>query len=691
VTVDKQKVFDLDGYADTLVEDYVWNFSTGKPLTGVCGDEATPIHAVQGNGDATPLVDSTGIIVEAVVTAGYHGEQQLGGFFLQEEPADMDDDPLTSEGLFIAGGLNPEKVVTGETLRLQGDVSEEAGMTSLVNITSWQRCGLETAVEPQPITLPLDENLSWEALEGMLLTFPQKLTVINNDRWGSEGIVGLASERLYYPTMIAEPGSQALEVSVQNQKRQVTLDDGSKTLDPSPYPPYLGPGNTLRLGDTAEAVTGVVFDAGEGYRIQPAMAVSFNRDNPRPDLAQTLPGRMRVAHISIGDLFNGDGLGNGFVPDHGAQSVVEFERQLAKLVNTILALDAGVIGLTGVENDGYGQNSTIQDLIAALNEAGDTDTFKAVEISGEQQVGFPDTAVLVYRQDRVTPSGDPITSLAYPFDELSRRPLGQQFVNLASGQEIIVVITQFPERGNCPAEGDPNADQGDGQACWNKLRAEAAGSLANWILELQGKSAVEVLVIGDLNSYALEEPLSILTLAGLENVEQQEGDQVAYSAVFNGEAGTLNYGFVTTGLQAKVALVQRWHINADEPPALDYHETNQQLLYTPDPYRSAAQDPLVIDLAPTELSAGFTSTSPVWIGKPVSFTNLSHGPQPLTYEWDFGDGSPISNEAEPLHRYEKIGLYSVTLTVKTSWGETAVYSAPVEILPARHYLPIAKS
>jgi hypothetical protein len=198
------------------------------------------------------------------------------------------------------------------------------------------------------------------------------------------------------------------------------------------------------------------------------------------------------------------------------------------------------------------------------------------------------------------------------------------------------------------------------------------------------------LVIGDFNSYLLEEPVKVLAEAGLVNIEQ-EGIKVAYSTVSGGEAGTLNYGFVTAGLAAKVALVERWHINADEPLALDYHETNQPLLYTPDPYRFAPQDPLIIDLDPADLSAGFTGSSPVWIGQPVYFSNLSHGPQPLTYEWDFGDGSPLSNEVEPLHRYEKTGLYDVTLTVKTSWGETAVFSAPVEVLPARLYLPLARS
>jgi predicted extracellular nuclease len=688
-TVNKNEVFDLDGYSDTLAEDYVWQFTTGKPLTGVCGDEATPIHAVQGNGEASPILDRE-VIIEGIVVADYQGEEELSGFFLQEETGDRDGDPLTSEGMFIADGPYTKSVTSGDILRLQGEVTELGGMTSLVNVSSWQHCGKGTAVSPQTISLPLEDHLNWEALEGMLVTFGQKLTVIDTDRWGSEGIVGLASERIYYPTMFADPGQAAQEAAVLNQQLRVTLDDGSMVFGPLPYPPYLGPENTMRLGDTADNITGIVADSNDGYRIQPSKFVNFKRDNPRPLLAPLIPGRTRVAHLNAGGFFNGDGHGQGFLPGHGAQSNLEYERQRTKLVSTILELDAAVIGLTGFENDGYSQGSAVQDLIQVLNEVTEEGgSYQVIQASQDDQEGFADTAVLIYRQDLLSPMGDPITLSVYPFKELSRRPLAQRFISLVSGQEILLVVAQFPERGNCPLKGHPNADQGDGQACWNNLRVEAADSLARWVITQQAESRVEVLVIGDINAYAKEDPLQVLAEFELATVGAQNSDEMDYGAVFNGQAGTLNYGFVTSGLVRKVALVQRWHINTDEPPALDYRETNQPLLFAPGPYRSAAQDPLVIDLSPAELSAAFNSRSSVWIGEPLSFMNLSHGPQPLTYEWDFGDGTPLSTEDDPVHLYDYIGVYTVTLTVKTSWGETAANSARVEVLPMQVYLPLA--
>lgn len=40
------------------------------------------------------------------------------------------------------------------------------------------------------------------------------------------------------------------------------------------------------------------------------------------------------------------------------------------------------------------------------------------------------------------------------------------------------------------------------------------------------------------------------------------------------------------------------------------------------------------------------------------------------YTWDFGDGSPVSNEEKPVHTYAKIGEYTASVTVTGSAGGT---------------------
>jgi uncharacterized protein YkwD len=58
----------------------------------------------------------------------------------------------------------------------------------------------------------------------------------------------------------------------------------------------------------------------------------------------------------------------------------------------------------------------------------------------------------------------------------------------------------------------------------------------------------------------------------------------------------------------------------------------------------------------------------------IEFINRSGGELPLSYTWDFGDGT-ISNEKNPQHRYPAAGVYRVNLGVENAFGrsETSSY------------------
>ncbi|QEC52663.1 PKD domain-containing protein [Anseongella ginsenosidimutans] len=54
----------------------------------------------------------------------------------------------------------------------------------------------------------------------------------------------------------------------------------------------------------------------------------------------------------------------------------------------------------------------------------------------------------------------------------------------------------------------------------------------------------------------------------------------------------------------------------------------------------------------------------------VQFENLSSiaDGTAMTYEWDFGDGSPVSGEANPLHKFSQPGIYQVSLSAISKYG-----------------------
>ncbi len=71
-----------------------------------------------------------------------------------------------------------------------------------------------------------------------------------------------------------------------------------------------------------------------------------------------------------------------------------------------------------------------------------------------------------------------------------------------------------------------------------------------------------------------------------------------------------------------------------------------------------------------------SDSAPV-IGEPVVFTHTGGGLGPMTYSWDFGDGSS-SGEINPIHTYGSPGIYLVHLVIQNELGSSEAY-LPVEV------------
>ncbi|MGI2155747.1 PKD domain-containing protein, partial [Shewanella oncorhynchi] len=213
----------------------------------------------------------------------------------------------------------------------------------------------------------------------------------------------------------------------------------------------------------------------------------------------------------------------------------------------------------------------------------------------------------------------------------------------------------------------------------------AATAAGQWISEQYPDQGV--LLIGDLNAYAKEDPLTALGNAGFSELFAKLEKPNPYSYVFSAESGQLDHALANAALLDKVVDVTQWHINTDEPRVLDYNEefkTPAQIqdLFASDAYRSSDHDPVVISLLlEAEKVAPVASFTQVVNGAAVQLTSTSTDSdgQIVSAEWSFGDNTVAMGEVV-THSYSQSGEYLVTLTVTDNDGLTHSTSQMVTVV-----------
>lgn len=77
-----------------------------------------------------------------------------------------------------------------------------------------------------------------------------------------------------------------------------------------------------------------------------------------------------------------------------------------------------------------------------------------------------------------------------------------------------------------------------------------------------------------------------------------------------------------------------------------------------------------ITIIPQALAAFSLADTTAAVNQPITFVNQSGGELPLTYLWNFGDGS-TSTEASPVHTYAFPGTYQVQLIAGNAYGQSS--------------------
>ncbi len=592
-------------------------------------EDLTLISEIQGSGadpDArfdSPL-DGQTVTIRAVVTLA---DTDLRGYFVQEEPADHDADPLSSEGLFVfqSAGQLP---VEGDTVELTDQVTAFFGLTQF-SFPDTEICDVEpVTIDPTPLTLPLD-RAGREALESMLVTNAQDLQVTGLFTAYRFGELGLALDGpLPQATSVFapdDPAAAALEAD--NLTRELKVNDRDEAFSQfNPYPWELFD-EDLSAGDTMPAgrlVGALGYSFGE-FKVEPldnevgdpGNRIFFPETDdtvPRPTEPSLADGN-DVAAFNVLNYFNT--FGNSAVL-RGATNQEDFDVQTAKIVDAINRLDAAIVGLIEIENDYedfYDDDPatvpSVVTLVEALNAAAGSEKWAYIQppesiLTSEGLGGGglgPDAIAtgIIYQPAKAKPvlpaTTFDIDALLGGDEDNNRWPLAQAFD--IDDNRVTVVVNHFKSKGStCTDTAGPGFGLGDDAFSsltgnCDLTRRYAANRLVEWV-ETRGNPVFanrKLLLVGDFNAYEEEAPIEILVDAGYVDLVEELGDD-AFTFKFSGRYGRLDYVFASSKLSKKVSDAEVWQINSIAPTGY---------IYFNDPidesaHGSSDHDPVVVSL-----------------------------------------------------------------------------------------------
>jgi VCBS repeat-containing protein len=604
--------------------------------TGGGDPTAYRISEIQGTGAASLLVGEY-VLVSAIVT------YTVGdGFYLQEEDSDADDNGATSEGIFVFTGGAPS-VSAGDKVEVVGTVAEYFDFTEITDVTDIVTLSSGNA-QPTSASIALspDFEANLEQYEAMAITLTSgtddPLTVIENFDLDRFGEVTVSAGPQVQPTQIYDPNTQLAEIQAlqeANANNRLTIDDGSSAQNPDEfrYIPasagdngngYLDAGDdfgangpTLRLGaEMVGPVEGVLtYSFGEYKMLVDGMLDIDEATNARPQEPEDVGGRLTVSSFNLLNYFTtlNDGSGAGSGPNNleprGATTAGDLERQTDKIVEAMLKIDASVLGLQELENNGFDDASAIATLVDALNAAAEPGvSYAYVNPTEPGSDGFIGTDAittgLIYKANEVSLVATDILVFDDGGQQQNRPAIAATFMEIATGEQFTSVVNHLKSKGGTGTGAD--ADQGDGQGAFNATRTAAAQQLMEWLDPSNTDSYfaqnditdTDVLLIGDLNSYAQEDPVDVIRDAGyVDLIDSFIGQNDAFSYIFDGQQGTLDQGLATASLAGQVSGVTEWHINAQEPDLLSYSsEFNNPSFYNDDFFATSDHDPLIIGL-----------------------------------------------------------------------------------------------
>ena len=468
------------------------------------------VHDVQGTGSTSPLSGSTGIRVTGVLTA-----LRSDGLFVQEEDADTDPDPATSEGIFVSTGSAPSGVFVGERVSATGTVTEFAPAgdpqsPSVTELTSPTVAVLDASnhlgeVTPSALSSGLPSASGsfsqLEQYEGMLVTVSSLTVCGPTEGTINESTATATTNGLFYGTITG------VACPLRDAGIQQPDSPPSGSIPPIPRwdsnPEVLGvdsdaAGSTalnVGAGQTVTGIGGVLDYSARHYTIDPTATPTIGGSAPTitpADPAAT--NEYTIGTLDLGRFFQ-TGLSN-----------TNFQRRVAKAA---LAVRVGmgapdIVAVQEVENlaslqaiaakissDANAAPAIDPQYVAYLQAGTDPAGLNTGYLvrTAEVDTGVPRVAVESVTQELASNSA--FTRPPLRLNAILHSPAGL-------GERVTVIAVDLP--------GLAGVDSASTGASVRAQRKAAAEALANLVQARQAATPTErIALVGNFNAYPVND------------------------------------------------------------------------------------------------------------------------------------------------------------------------------------------
>lgn len=383
---------------------------------------------------------------------------------------------------------------------------------------------------------------------------------INNNYSG----LRISPRRFFSPTNQALPMSQEYEEIIASNNCSVVLNNV---------------GGYHRNGEIIRNLTVRVSSTGSLQYVSGDFTY-----NTRKDLEKGIPNiDIAGQHTLLVCAFNlryylVENLGTGYGPRNQSES----DQQHKKIMDALTHINADIYGFLEIEQ---GQ-SALKKIADALTTATGRQ-YKYIDDGGSSYGSYTKSGY-VYCAETVSPDG----TMKNNNIGVQNRKKVLAFKQKSNDESFIFFLNHFKAKSGTGSGDDE--DKGDGQGAYNGTRVREAKSVLEYCETMPAFYCDnDILVMGDLNAYAYEDPITTLVNGGLTDLHRAFHADTSYSYVYHGEAGYLDHALANDAMLKQVTGMAAYHINSDEDNNHSSYNTSSDCTM----FRSSDHDPVIVGLA----------------------------------------------------------------------------------------------